>query len=560
MNELIRRLAAHPWTAAEILIASLFANLLALASPLFVMQVLNRYVAHGVDATLATLTAGVLIAIGLEFAFRQARLMLAETVLGDSNRRRASGAFGLLLGARRTALDRLPVDRRRASLRGLDAVEAAFTPANTAALMDIPFALLFVAVLGLLHPTLGLIALGFVGLVLLLGVLMLRLLREPQRRLADAESLGQSLVVSADLAADTLRVFNARPFLMEAWQRYLDAAAALRHRIAGRQGLAQSLTQSAQAVMGVAIIATGATLVVAGELGVGALIGANILAARALGPVARLAHLGEALARSGQALERLRDLGGLPVEKPGGSVLERYSGRLDLRDVAYTHPGATAPLFESLDLSLEAGAVLLVGGRNGAGKSTLARLLVGLLDPDRGQVLADGVDARQLDPVWWRRQISFLPQEPRFLDGSLLDNLRIANPEIDEATVNRLIRACGLGRFVDQSADGLATPIFDNGRRLATGIRKRLALARALAVDGRLVVFDEPTEGLDAEGRATVYETLKNLAADRRTLIVVSDDPVILRGARQILDLDSKPVPRLVRVTGRPPSQREAAP
>ncbi|GAB6053353.1 hypothetical protein JCM17960_21730 [Magnetospira thiophila] len=560
MRELLRRLLSRPGIAAELLIASLLANLLALASPLFVMQVLNRYVSYGVDSTLATLCAGVLAAIVLEFAFRQARLRLAEAVLGNANRERAHGAFGLLLTARREALDQIPVDRRRDAVRGLEAVEAAFTPTNTAALLDIPFALIFVLALGLLSPTLGLIALGFVLGVLLLGIVGLRLLRGPQRRLADSESSGQALVAAADLTADSIRAFNGHNHVMAGWRHYLETAALLRRKIGGTQGLNQLLTQTAQAAMGVAIIATGALLVVAGKLDVGALIGANILAARALGPVARLAHLGEALVRAEAALTRIEDLTRLPVEAEKGVQLAPFKGHLELRDLAFAHPGSTAPLFESLNLALDQGAILLIKGRNGAGKSTLTRLLVGLIEPQRGQILADGVDIRQLDPAWWRRQICYVPQEPRFLDGTLLDNLRAANPALDEGRLNALIHNCGLRRFIDESREGVHTVIFDNGRRLSAGVRKRLALARAMAVDGQLVLFDDPTEGLDAEGRQVVYGLLTEMTKKGRTLIIASDDPVISRGARQILDLDSKPVPRLLRVSGRPPTRPVGAP
>ncbi|CCQ73212.1 ATP-binding cassette domain-containing protein [Magnetospira sp. QH-2] len=556
MKELIRRLASRPGIATELLLASLLANLLALASPLFVIQVLNRYVSYGVDSTLATLTAGVLAAIMLEFGFRHARHRLAEAMLGTANRERAHGAFGLLVSARRDALDQIPVERRRDAVRGLEAVESAFTPANTATLMDIPFALIFVGALFVLSPLLGQIALGFVGGVLLLGIIGLRLQRGPQRGLADTEAAGQALVAAADLTADSIRAFNGHAHVMAGWRRYLEAASNLRRKIGSIQGVSQALTQSAQAVMGAAIIATGATLVVGGELDVGALIGANILAARALGPVARLAQLGESLVRAEQALNRIADLAQLPVEPEKGVQLSPYSGRLGLKDISFGFPGAASPLFEKLDLDLAPGSVLLLRGRNGAGKSTLARLLVGLIEPQRGHIQADGVDLRQLDPVWWRRQISYVPQEPRFLDGTVLDNLKAANPDLDDASVSALIGACGLGRFVNESSDGLHTIIFDNGRRLAAGIRKRLALARALAVDGLVVVLDDPTEGLDAEGRQAVYGLLKGLAERGRTLIIASDDPVIVRGARLILDLDSKPVPKILRVTGRPPSQQ----
>ena len=139
----------------------------------------------------------------------------------------------------------------------------------------------------------------------------------------------------------------------------------------------------------------------------------------------------------------------------------------------------------------------------------------------------------------------YLPQEPTFLNGSIRDNLTSANATLDEEGMNRVLRDAGLGRFIDESPNGLETEITHNGLNLAVGIRRRLALARATATGGRLVVFDEPTEGLDDEGRAATYSVLKSLTDRRCTIIVISHDKTILGGARLILDLNSKPVPTI---------------
>ena len=148
------------------------------------------------------------------------------------------------------------------------------------------------------------------------------------------------------------------------------------------------------------VIATGATLVVKGEFSVGAMIGANILASRALMPITRFAQLGEVFAKARQSLELIREFTRLPLEPRTGSAKSKYSGALELRDVAFAFPNASGPLFESVNLSLAPGAVVVVTGGNGTGKTTMARILVGLLDPTRGQIFADGLDLRQAVPEW----------------------------------------------------------------------------------------------------------------------------------------------------------------
>lgn len=545
MAELIKRLFARPGIATELIVASFLANLLALASPLFVIQVLNRYVAHGVDGTLVTLTTGVVLAVALEFAFRQVRFRLAREVSSGPDETMSTAGFAVLTGARSASLDRVPKGISREVMGGVNAVETAYGPANIGSVLDVPFAVLYIFVLFLLNPILAGVAALFLVAVFLIATVSLASLRNPTRDLVQASGAGSAIVGTAINQPDTVRAFNAGNFLNGAWRRQSRVIQRLRRRIVGRQGFVQSVGQTAAALMNIAIIATGAMLVVKGDLTVGAMIGANILASRALMPITRFAQLGEVFAKARQSMDLMREFARIPVEATSGSAKSDYRGGLELRDLSFAFPGASSPLFESVSLQLPPGAVLLVTGGNGTGKTTLARLLVGILEPTRGQVLADGLDLRQSVPEWWRRQIVYLPQEPSFLNASIEENLRINSPDVGMGDLNRLIDTVGLRRFLDESAKGFDEEINNNGANLSLGVRRRLALARALASEGRVAIFDEPTEGMDAEGCAVVSRIMNDLAKSGRTIIVISHDPGIVKGASVQMDLNSKPVPRI---------------
>ncbi len=547
MNELFARLKSRPAVFAEMTAASLLANILALASPLFVIQVLNRYVAHGVDSTLATLAVGTVIAIGLEFGFRQVRLRLAAFVNAPFDEGLTNSAFSMLTGAKSAAIGALAPGLRQQIVTGADTAQSAFSAANVCALFDVPFALIFVAVLFLLSPTLAVIVLVFLGIVFTLALLTLSSLRTPARDMTATGGRRNALVGSAISAADTVRAFNAQSFIRRQWRDESGMFQRLLRTIANRQGLVQSIGTSAQALMSVAIIATGAVLVVRGQLDVGGMIGANILAARALGPIIKLAQMGEPFAKARQALILLQEFAKIPQERTEGTALGDYNGRLEFQDFAFAYPGQRVPLFESLSLKLEPNALLVVAGSNGAGKTTLARLIVGLLEPTRGKILVDGVDLAQVVPEWWRKQIVYLPQEPSFLNATIRDNLAATNPDLDEAALNALIRDCGLKSFIDQSPEGFDTALTNNGASLSLGIRRRLALARALANDGMLAVIDDPTEGLDREGCRLVAETINAMSKRGRTVIIFTHDSNVLAGAPHYLDLNSKPVPKMVK-------------
>ena len=527
------------------LIASVLANILGLASSLYVIQVLNRYVSHGVDATLLTLTVGVGLAILFELGFRWSRMRLAAAVSGEPDHRAGIGAFGILTTAKLGALERMSSGDRREAISGLEQVESAYSAPNLTAMMDLPFALLYLGAIFLFSPPLALIVLIALCLVMVLGLVNQIALRPMTHKLTEHQAVGHGLIGTTTSTAESVRAFGAGDRLITDWAKNLSVVQGLRRRLARRQGGLQSLTQSIQGIMSAGVIAFGATLVVIGELDVGMMIGANLLAARAMQPVTRFAQLSEALVKSRQAMERAKSLAELPVEPGEGAALRTYSGKLELRDLAYTAPGAPAPLFEDLNVVLEAGSVVALIGRNGAGKTTMARLIAGLVEPSRGQILADDVDLRQIVPAWWRRQIVYLPQEPTFINATIRDNLKLLNPDLTDEALEAILERSGAARFVHETEKGLDTMVVNNGLNMARGERRRLAVARALASGGRLVLFDEPTEGMDEEGVRQIYETLVQLARAGRTIIVSSHDPQIIRGAQMLIDLDAKPKPEI---------------
>ena len=547
MKELLKRVFAKPAIATELIVATLFINILAMASPLFVMQVLNRYVSQGVDATLVTLTTGVLLAIVLEFLFRQARGSLARGVNVEPDEKLAIAGYGILTRAKAGDLEQIPPETRREMVNGMASVEQAYSSSNIATILDVPFSLIFVFVLYLLHPILAMVVLAFLVGVFVLGVYGSMSMQEKTAELQNATGAGSSLLGTATREQDLVRAFNAGDFIRRQW---LDETGKFQHlcrKITQRQGFVQSLSMSLQAYMGVAVIATGAMLVVAGELDVGGMIGANILAARALGPFIKFAALNEPLAKANQALATFQDFARLPRERGEGTAVSEYNGRIELQDIAFSYFGAKTLLFESVNLTLEPGSVLMFAGANGTGKTTMARLFLGLLEPARGKILIDGVDLAQVAPEWWRKQVIYLPQEPNFLNASVSDNLSTANPDITEAELNELIDKAWLRTFIDRSSDGIKTQITNNGANLSLGIRRRLALARALATDGTVMLVDEPTEGLDNEGAQAVIAAMTDHSKRGRTVIAFSHDPNILEAAPHFVDLNVKPVPTLVR-------------
>jgi ATP-binding cassette subfamily C protein LapB len=492
-----------------------------------------------------TLTIGVAIAVILEFAFRQVRNRLAKGISITQDEQLALVSFNTLATAKGGSIERLQPGQQREIISGIDDIRNAYGAANISSILDLPFALLFLGVLYLLTPELGMIATLFAAIAFVIGLLMTAAIRVPTHRLTDTARRTNILTFTAIQESDTLRVFNAASFLTKAWKIQIKFSQNLYRIIIARQGLLASISQSIVGLMAVTLMAVGAILVVDGELDIGALIGANILAARALQPISRFSQMGEIFLKAKQAGILLNEFLKLPREAETGSAKQSYTGSLELRDLGFSYQGDTGPLFESLSVKIPAGTICVINGSNGAGKTTLSRLIVGLIEPSRGQILADGLDLRQVHPEWWRKQVMYMPQEPGFFNASLVENLTINSPNTENNQLNQIIDASDLRQFLDEAPNGFDTPITDNGRKLAVGIRRRLALARALTTNGKLLVFDEPTEGMDKKGSAAVSTILSSLHSQGYTIIITSHDTDVIKQANIFIDLTSKPVPEI---------------
>jgi ABC-type bacteriocin/lantibiotic exporters, contain an N-terminal double-glycine peptidase domain len=559
MKELLRRLSLCPRLAWEILAASFLSNLMSLSTSIYVILVLNRYVGYGSDGTLYTLTTGVLIASGLGFAFSEVRGRLAGAVSLAPDEDLGERTLAALARARLNDMNRLPAGRHQEMLGALATVESSFDATNVSAMLDAPFMILFLLAIALISPWLMLITFLAVSVSVALTLAGVRQGEADALALRAEGQKHANLMVSAAAGAETVRAYLGAGFIERAWRGQQRSLAALREGIDRRRVKGRMRLETSTVLLRVAIYAVGAGLAVSGEMNVGGLIGASILSSKVLGMATSFLHAYLATRRGEEALERLREFHALPLEPLSGAALRQYSGRLEFRDAGFAYSGTASPLFESLNFTLAPGSVLVVTGYNGAGKSTFCKLAAGLLEPGRGQVLADGVDLRQLAPDWWRRQVLYMPQEPVFLNATVRENITLAEPEPEspesQARLNQAVRAAALRRFLDGSRQGLDMDIAEGGRTLPLGIRRRIALARALMNPGRLVVFDDPTEGLDAEGCQAVYVVLNALAKAGLTLIVATGDPSIMKGAGFVLDMNEKPVPRFAPVQQQKPEE-----
>lgn len=559
MKELWERLWIDRRVGQEICIASAVINVLALTSALYSGQVMNRYLALGIDATLLTLSVGAMLAVGFELVLRSARARLTHWSASRSDQKLGAAAVHAITQARYAAFEQVPAQSRREALGGLSTIQQAFGGAALVGLADAPFALIFLIVLGLISPTLMVWSVLAIGVVTALSVIASKASVEPG---AEQAKLSVQLAGTAHTLASSgelVRAFRADAPLAAAWQATTAQLDALRSKVAELQNFGQNVAYAGSTVLGMMMMGLGAREVFAGTLDAGSLIAANILAVRALSSISRFLQVRDGLNKGMRAIEQLAVIAKLPRERTDGTSPAKFDGVIRFEDFAFSYPRQPMPIYEHFEFTIPAGGVIAVIGPNGSGKTTLARLLAGLLEPTRGRMLADGMDQRQLAPPWWRQQVGYLPQEPKFLDGSLRDNLKVTAPQLDDAGMLALIREVGLSDYVEGHPDGLGMMLRNNAESIPVGVRRRLALARALAGRPQLIVLDEPTEGLDPQGCKAIADVLNRLVAEQRTIVVMTQEPFIVAAAQATIDLSSKPTPKVVMAKRQPDATPAAA-
>ncbi len=542
--------AAPPWRFSRVLAPltgaylevaalSLVVNVLAVAVPLFVLQVYDRVIFHAGLTTLQGLVIGVSLAILFDLLVRQGRSAILRRIsLGiDVELGRALVARFARLPL--TILQQRPESYWRRLFVDLDLVRNAFSGASAALLCDLPFSVLFLGVVFLIAPPLGLVLALMLPVFVLVSWLAGALLRRASNRERGVTQERDSVIGDLIGGRAELKAIGAFAPLQTAWEsRHAAAIAAALGRGARADAFA-NLGHGLTVATTVILTTVGALAIVRGELTIGALIAANMLGARIVQPFHQLVGAWRGLSAGRQALARVREVMRLPQESPGAAVgLKSVSGALSLDAVTLRYGEDEAPALDSVSLQVEAGGLHGIVGPNGAGKSTLLKVLLGVLTPQAGRARLDGADLRQFASSEIVRHVGYVGQTCPLIAGSLRDNIALRQPEADDEAIVAASRQAGLHAYAASLPDGYGTAVGEGGRSLPAGILQRLSLARALLGDPRVLLLDEPTAHLDSEGERQVVELLERLGRER-TVLVVTHAPALLRICHSLLVIEA---------------------
>ena len=506
----------------ESMVATVVANILTLASVFFTMNVYDRVVPTQAYASLWTLAIGTVLAALLEFSMRWLKARLVD--LGGKKADLAINAT-LLREIMAIRLEHRPqsVGIFASSMRDFESLRDFFSSSSLVLLADMPFVLMFLALIAVVGGPLVWIPALTVPFLLVVGLLAQRPLMKAMRENMKESGDKQSVLVEAVLNMELLKAHNAEGYLQRRWELSNAAGAEAYKKIRSLTNLIMGLSGTVQQLVTVAMVVAGVYLIHANQLTQGGLIASVILAGRALAPLASVMSLA---ARFQQAVTSLETLDGLikrPRDRVHGRtyvVPESVQGALEAQALEFAYPGEhRIPVIKKLSLHIPAGHKVAMLGRVGSGKSTLLRLMSGLYAPLGGSVRLDGVELQQLEPSEVRARIGYVGQDPQLFMGTLRENLVLSDSWISDARVLDVLRILGLYEMVAAHPRGLDMPITEAGGGLSGGQRQLLAIARMMLRDPQLVFMDEPTANMDQNTEARIIAALKPWLQGRTLLM-----------------------------------------
>lgn len=526
----------------DIVIGSVAINLFALAMPLFVLNVYDRVVPNQATETLWVLASGIFIVLCFDLALRLMRSSFVDLAASRADVKLSSSIMAKTLGLR---LEDRPASTGSftSTLQSFESIRAFIGSATILGIVDLPFVLLFAAIIALINPWLVLPVLVGIVFVLLYALAAQGKLHELSQTTWEAGAQRNALLVESVSQLENVKALRAESRIQRHWEK----ATAFLSRTSAQLRLVSTsvsnVAQWAQHSVAVCVIIVGVYQIIEGNLSQGGLIAAYMLSSRAMAPVSQAAALLAQYHQSSTALDSLNQVMDKRVERHEGKVyVEKPSvaGDIRLEKVTLRYPNEERDALRDVSISIKAGEKVALLGRIGCGKSSLNKLLLGFYQPSAGAVLLDGVDIRQIDPIQLRRHIGYVPQDVSLFSGSLRDNIVAGggSDRLDDEALLNALDVAGLQSLVNSHPRGVDLEVGERGQALSGGQKQSVAIARALVHDPSILLLDEPTSSMDNASEEAFKTNLSNVAKGK-TMLVVTHRTSLLSLVDRIIVMDS---------------------
>tara|TARA_B110000211_G_scaffold42406_1_gene44124 strand:- start:44746 stop:46920 length:2175 start_codon:yes stop_codon:yes gene_type:complete len=523
----------------DVIIASVMINLFALVLPLFIMNIYDKVVPNLAFESLWVLAVGATIAYIFDLILKQLRAYLIDVAGKKIDIEVSSKLFSKVIGA--------PLEKRSLSVGGMakqlsefDSIREFLSSATISALVDLPFAILFMLCIWLVAG--DLVMFPLIASVLIIGYTLLN--QSKLRKAIDESNRFSSLrhghLIECLSSLESIKANGAEGVVQNAWQQMIGHTATW---LLKSKMITNSVLNFASFIVQISIICVvvlGVYRVSDNLISMGGIIAAVMLTGRAISPIAKLAGL---MTRSNQTFSALKQLDTLMAQEgefeDKAHLVSRttLSGSISADNISFTYPSSDQRSLHSMSLNIKPGEKIAIVGHNGSGKTTLAKLLLGLYQPTKGTIQFDGLNHHQIHPSDLRRNVGYLPQDITLFHGTIRDNILFGTRQVTEYQLIRAVQLSGVSVFTDNDSQGLDQQVGESGSSLSRGQRQSIVLARAILNSPQILLLDEPTASLDARAEKQFIQSI-NATAQNRTMLLITHKMDLLKLVDRILVLE----------------------
>lgn len=530
---------AQRFVYRDVLWAALLINLFALAFPIFSMNVYDRVVPNHATETLWVLAIGVTLVLCSDLFIRLLRSHFVDEASARIDVQISANLMERVLGMR---LENRPqsVGSFAANLRGFEQVRDFIASSTVTALIDLPFALLFVVVMAWISPWLVLPVIGVFVLILVSGYVFQHRLHELSQSSYQAAAQRNATLIESLTGIETIKSQGAESLIQSRWERANQYLSALNVKMRSMSATAMYSTATLQQFVSVCVILIGVYLISERQLTMGGMIAATMLAGRALAPAGQIVGLLMQYQGARTAMTSLEQIMAQPVERPEGShFIQRpeFKGEIEFRHVSFAYPGQQGHSLDDVSFKINPGERVALIGKVGSGKTTLQKLIMGLYQPSAGAILFDGIDMRQLDPADVRRNLGCVSQDITLFYGSLRENITFGMPHARDDAIVAAADVAGLSEFVQRHPQGFDMPVGERGELLSGGQRQGVGIARAVLHNAPLLLLDEPTSAMDFSTEALVTQRMQAFT-EGKTVVLVTHRTSMLSFVDRVIVVD----------------------
>jgi ATP-binding cassette subfamily C protein LapB len=506
----------------DVLLASFMVNMFALAAPLFIMNVYDRVVPNKAIETLWVLTAGLIVVYLFDFVIKMLRAYFIDIAGKKSDLLLSSTLFEKVMGMRMADRPR-SIGSFANNLREFETIRDFIASATITALIDIPFVILFIFVIYYFAGSLVYIPLISVALVTLYSLIIQPLLKSSVDKTMRASSQKHADLVEGLGALETIKTLGLQGRMQLKWESITGYVAEwnIKSRlIANSSTIFSQLVQQGTTV---AIVVAGVYAISEGNLSMGGLIAAVMIANRISGPMTQVSAIVTKYYHAKAALTTLDGIMKQGDEREANKKYihpKQFAGKVSFNKVNFTYPGEERRVLKDLSFEVNVGEHLAILGPVGSGKTSILKLLLKLYDVDSGEIRVDDIAINQIDPIDLRKNISYVNQSPTLFYGTLRDNIIYSKPLATDEEIFSVTKMSGLSTFINNHPQGFDMNVGEAGERLSHGQRQSVAIARALLSDSQFVLLDEPTSAIDNAIEGILKKSLATFTKGKTVILV----------------------------------------